>query len=84
MGGIAYNKAYNVNKELFATPFKGYDPFQNPRFEALGYSQCLLERWYSVNSTKGWRPDPSKRRRLLAAYMRYETATLVCAEKVRG
>jgi hypothetical protein len=70
MGGIAYNKAYNVNKELFATPFKGYNPFQNAQFEALGYSQDLLERWYSVNSTKGWRPDASKRRQLLAAYRR--------------
>jgi hypothetical protein len=38
MGGIIYNKAYNVNKELFAIPFKGYNLFQNPRFEALGYS----------------------------------------------
>ena len=42
-GGIAYNKAYNVNKELFATPFKGYSLFQNSQFEALGYSQDLLE-----------------------------------------
>jgi hypothetical protein len=67
-GGIAYNKAYNVNKEMFATPFKGYSPFQNSQFEALGYSQELLERWYSMNSTKGIRPDAAKRRQLLEAY----------------
>ena len=67
-GGIAYNKAYNVNKEMFATPFKGYSPFQNSQFEALGYSQELLERWYSINSTKGMRPDAAKRRQLLEAY----------------
>jgi len=68
MGGIAYNKAYNVNKELFATPLKGYDPFQNSQFEALGYSQDLLERWYSINSAKGTRPDARKRQQLLTAY----------------
>jgi hypothetical protein len=67
-GGIAYNKAYSVNKEMFATPFKGYSPFQNSQFKALGYSQELLERWYSMNSTKGMRPDAAKRRQLLKAY----------------
>lgn len=60
-GGIAYNKAYNVNKELFATPLKGYDPFRNLQFEALGCSQDLLERWYSINSVGGWRPGARKR-----------------------
>ena len=53
---------------MFATPFKGYSPFQNSQFEALGYSQELLERWYSINSTKGMRPDAAKRRQLLEAY----------------
>jgi len=43
-GGIAYNKAYNINKEMFAIPFKGYSPFQNLQFKALGYLQELLER----------------------------------------
>jgi hypothetical protein len=37
-GGIAYNKAYGVNKEIFTIPFKGYSPFQNSQFEVLGYS----------------------------------------------
>jgi len=37
MGGIAYNKAYNVNKELFAILFKGYNPFQNAQFKAFRY-----------------------------------------------
>ena len=67
-GGIAYNKAYNVNKEIFATLFKGYSPFQNSQFKALGYSQELLERWYSTNSIKGMRLDAAKRRQLLKAY----------------
>src|SRR5882757_1998784 len=53
---------------MFAIPFKGYSPFQNSQFEALGYSQELLERWYSINSTKGMRPDAAKRRQLLEAY----------------
>ena len=53
MGGIIYNKAYNVNKELFTILFKGYNPFQNAQFKALRYLQDLLERWYLVNSIKG-------------------------------
>ncbi len=53
---------------MFATPFKDYSPFQNSQFEALGYSQELLERWYSTNSVKGMRPGAAKRRQLLEAY----------------
>ncbi|KAJ9653125.1 hypothetical protein H2201_009177 [Coniosporium apollinis] len=37
-GGVAYNKAYNINKEQYATQLKGYSPFRNPQLEALGYS----------------------------------------------
>lgn len=33
--GMAYNKAYNLNKDVFATPFKDYKPFDNDQFEAL-------------------------------------------------
>ena len=28
-GGISYIKVYNINKDLFATPFKTYDTFDN-------------------------------------------------------
>jgi hypothetical protein len=67
-GGVAYNKAYNVNKELYATQLKGYSPFQNPQFEALGYSQELLDRWYSLNSFHTTSKEKKKRQQLLAAY----------------
>lgn len=53
---------------MFATLFKGYSPFQNSQFEALGYLQELLEWWYSINSTKGIRLDAVKRQQLLKAY----------------
>jgi hypothetical protein len=67
-GGVAYNKAYNVNKGLYATPLKGYSPFQNPQFEALGYSQELIDRWYSLNSIYATLKQTKKRQQLLTAY----------------
>ncbi|KAK3177249.1 hypothetical protein OEA41_008578 [Lepraria neglecta] len=47
--GIAYPKAYNLIKHLFDTPLKKHRPFQNPHFEALGFSQSNLDRWYEAN-----------------------------------
>lgn len=68
LGGIAYSKAYNVHKEVFATPLKDYGPFQNTHFEALGYSSDFLEKWYRINSK--FQPEHAKHKRaqLLAAY----------------
>lgn len=68
-GGMAYNKAYSVNKEVFATPFKGCAPFQNPQFEALGYSQELIERHHKASGrTRSGTPSKAKRQGLLNAY----------------
>ncbi|KAF1980669.1 hypothetical protein K402DRAFT_275717 [Aulographum hederae CBS 113979] len=41
-GGMAYHKSYNICKERFATPFKGLQPFDNPQFEGLAFSQEML------------------------------------------
>jgi hypothetical protein len=49
-GLMAYNKAYNSHKELFATPLKKHIPFKYHQLEALGYSQELIDRWYTTNS----------------------------------
>jgi hypothetical protein len=38
------------------------------QFEALSYSQKLLEQWYSINSTKGIRPNTVKRWQLFKVY----------------
>ena len=67
-GGIAYNKTYNINKEIFITPFKGYSPFQNSQFKVLSYLQELLEQWYFINSIKGMRLNTAKRQQLLKVY----------------
>ena len=48
-GGIAYNKAYNISKDLFATPFKQHESFGNPQFEALGFSPKHINRWQCIN-----------------------------------
>ena len=29
LNNIAYNKSYNINKDLFVTPLKSYDTFGN-------------------------------------------------------
>jgi hypothetical protein len=44
LGGIVYSKAYNIYKEVFATPLKNYGLFQNTHFKALGYSSDFLEK----------------------------------------
>jgi hypothetical protein len=35
LGGIAFNKAYNVHKVLFDTPIKGFRLFELPALEGL-------------------------------------------------
>ena len=52
-GGLAYFKAYNVVKNLFATPLKDYMPFDNPHFESLAFSDHLREEWYRANAGRG-------------------------------
>ena len=42
--GIAYIKAYNLNKDIFATPLKTYNTFNNHYFKAIGFSQKYLNR----------------------------------------
>ena len=44
-GGVAYNKVYNINKTMFIIPFKGYDIFGNPQFEAVRFSDHQLAYW---------------------------------------
>ncbi len=69
--GIALNKAYNVHKNLFTTPYKGYQPFQNPQFEALGYSTEHISRWYTINNRNvADNLHVNKRKQLINAYQR--------------
>lgn len=51
-GGIAYYKAYNVNKEQFATQLKGHQPFSNPLFEVLAYIDIQLQNWAKLQYCK--------------------------------
>ena len=48
-GGIAHNKAYNINKDLFTTPFKPYNTFHNAYLETLSFMQKHQECWQTVN-----------------------------------
>jgi hypothetical protein len=52
-GGLALHKAYNVSKNLFSTPFRGYMPLDNTGFESLAFSDDLREQWYHMNSQQG-------------------------------
>ncbi|KAF1934644.1 hypothetical protein EJ02DRAFT_429162 [Clathrospora elynae] len=69
-GGLAYAKAYNVNKEQFATQLKGIGPYQDPLFEVLSYTQEQLAKWASLQKQGRW---PSKLSRKLL--LRHEQAT---------
>ena len=42
-GGLAFHKAYNIQKNLFSTPFKGYIPFDNLYFESLAFLDEVRE-----------------------------------------
>ena len=68
-GGIAYNKSYNVHKDLFATVFKNYDPFSNPRFEGLAFDSELLDEYYNANNPSGQLQQTGRRSRLRKAYI---------------
>ena len=48
-GGVIYNKAYNSQKKLFVTIFKGHTLFNNSVFEAFRFSQSQLDQWYVTN-----------------------------------
>lgn len=67
-GHIAYNKAYNIHKTLFTTVIKGYQPFDNPQFEALAFSQDLMGRWYRANKRGSELTYTKKRQHLLHSY----------------
>lgn len=67
-GQIAYNKAYNIHKTLFTTPIKGLQPFSNPQFEALAFSQDTMSRWYRANSLGTEFSASKKRQALLRSY----------------
>jgi hypothetical protein len=49
-GGLARGKAYNVHKEVLPSSSGLPSPFEVPRFEALAYTQELIDRWYTYNS----------------------------------
>ena len=66
--GIVYNKAYNLHKDVFATPFKGHNLFDHPQLEGLGYGTDLLQRWTDLNSKFGNR-HINKRQQIIDTYL---------------
>ena len=53
-GGLAYYKSYNIAKNLFTTPLKGYMPFDNPHFESLAFSDTVLKEWYRASNGRSY------------------------------
>ncbi|MCJ1396608.1 hypothetical protein MMC18_009499 [Xylographa bjoerkii] len=49
---IAYNKAYNIHKDLWTTPLKNDMIWDNPQFEALAFTQDTLADWLKVNDRR--------------------------------
>ena len=67
-GGIAYPKAYNLIKNLFSTPLKRHGTFLNPHFEALGFSQSNLAKWYEANHKGSSSAHQRKHQQLVGQY----------------
>ena len=67
-GRIAYNKAYNLNKDQFATPLKTVKFFNNSQYEGLAYTQDTLNQWYELNNHGGLIAHPHKRKQLVESY----------------
>jgi hypothetical protein len=76
-GGLAYNKAYNLHKDLFATPMKGLIPFELNQLEGLGFSQELLNRWYELSHRGGQTSHLQKRKNLQSVYLQVKTRICV-------
>ena len=69
-GLFAYHKAYNLHKDIFATPLKDYAIFDQGGFEALALGQDLLTQWGTANSRRGRQVSGQKRQGLIKAYLR--------------
>lgn len=67
-GLMAYHKAYNLNKEMFATPLKGHVPLSHQQFDGLAFSKELIEKWYAFNHCHPHTAAKSIRADLIAAY----------------
>ncbi|KAK4948231.1 hypothetical protein LTR28_007455, partial [Elasticomyces elasticus] len=66
--GVAYNKAYDLHKNLFATPIKRYTPFDNLQYQGLAYSTALIEDMYYKNFKFSRKEMPNKRPSLKKTY----------------
>lgn len=67
-GGLAYAKAYNTHKELFASPLKSHGLFRNKQLEGLGFSQSVLANWYRLNSGRGHEPHDNLQEKVVSSY----------------
>ena len=72
-GGVAYNKAYNLHKDLFATPMKGLIPFELAQLEGLAFDQELLNRWYELSHRGGQTSHLQKRKQLHQVYQQVKS-----------
>ncbi|KAF6238778.1 hypothetical protein HO173_003285 [Letharia columbiana] len=83
-GNLAHNKAYNSNKDLFATPFKPYSAFGNDDFEGLGFSQTHIDRCFEVNrhgrTAVGTRESHVKRPDIVKGYEKSKQRVAVALE----
>ncbi|KAI9810551.1 MAG: hypothetical protein M1827_006224 [Pycnora praestabilis] len=83
-GGIAYHKAYNLEKDLWNTPMKGLKPFDLAQLEGLAYSQELLDKWYTSNSGGQTSAYPHKRQQLKETYELIKRWLYVAIEEAAG
>lgn len=68
-GGLGYCKAYNVLKEQHATQLKGHQPFQDPLYEGLAYTEEHLHQWSSMKLRHQGRWGPKLSRPLILKHL---------------
>ena len=67
-GLMAYHKKYNLVKHIHTTPEKNFGPTDGSSYEALAFSQSLIEEFYRQNSSHHGGKSAKKRQSLLKAW----------------
>ncbi len=67
-GGIVYNKAYNVFKDIFASTAKDYSPFEYGNLSALAYSNETIQKVHKLNARGNSVPPIIERKKIKEAW----------------
>ena len=81
---MAYNKAYNLHKDIFSTPLKNFAPFGNDILNGLAYDQEGLQQWWDSKKKSGVGGRPPKRDHILDVLRRTKNRLSVAYKETRN